>query len=73
MTTRLQQLQAERAEVYAAWQAVLRSGQETQHGAAGGQRRIRRAEADVLAKRLETIDAEIARMQPRRVFYPRGR
>lgn len=70
----LEQLQAQRAEVAAAYSAALRSGQETQQGAGGGARRHVRVDFKALSDELARLDIEIAKLQaPRRVIYPRGR
>lgn len=72
--TQLAQLQAQRASVQAAYDAALRAGQETQHGAGSGARRHVRVDFAALAAELTRIDNEIARLSnTRRVFYPRGR
>jgi hypothetical protein len=69
----LQQLQTQRAEVYAAYQAALKS-QEFTVGAGNGARRSRRADFDTIAAELARLDAAIARLTPtRRVFNPRPR
>lgn len=65
-------LQARRAKVQAAYDAALAGGQETQHGAGGGARRLVRVEFEALRKELADLDAAIARATPRRrVFYVR--
>ena len=72
--SQLEQLQAQRATVQAAYDQALRGGQETQQGAGGGARRLVRVDFEALAKELARLDAEIARLTTtRRVFYPRGR
>jgi hypothetical protein len=63
-------LQARRATVQAAYDAALRAGQETQHGAGSGARRLVRVDFDALRKELADLDARIAALTPRRrVFY----